>query len=74
MFLLFEILRVAIAALMGIFIIGKIVLILRCVIRQDKPLALASTITFIGLVSYLPVRAIFMTITGKFLLELLQIF
>lgn len=73
MFLLFEILRVAIAALMGIFIIGKLVLILRCVIPQDKALAVASTITFIGLISYLPVRIIFVAITRKFQLYFFQI-
>lgn len=65
LWILYQTLTVIIAALLGSTIIGKILISLRCVLPQDKSLALGMELTIAGLLVYLPGKISYQYISGK---------
>ena len=65
MLIVFQILSISAAGIYGITTIGKIIISLRCVLPQDKGLALAMEVMFVGLFAYIPVHLAYDVVTRK---------
>lgn len=52
------------AAILATRIVGKLLISIRCVLRQDKALALAFELTFLGLIVYIPGKLAYDFIAG----------
>lgn len=64
MWIIYQTLTITIAALLGSSIIGKILISIRCVLPQDKSLALAMELTLTGLLVYIPGKISYQSIAG----------
>ncbi|XP_058446033.1 solute carrier organic anion transporter family member 74D [Malaya genurostris] len=60
--IIFQVLTVVVAVLLGSALIGKVIISIRSVLPQDKALALAVELTLVGLVVYLPGTAAYQAI------------
>lgn len=63
--IIFQALTVFGAAVVATRLVGKIVISIRCVLRQDKAMALAIELTVAGLVVYIPGKIIYELIAGE---------
>ncbi|XP_058819784.1 solute carrier organic anion transporter family member 74D [Topomyia yanbarensis] len=60
--IIFQVLAVVVALLLGSALIGKVIISIRSVLPQDKALALSVELTLVGLVVYLPGTAAYQAI------------
>ncbi|XP_053696574.1 solute carrier organic anion transporter family member 4C1 [Sabethes cyaneus] len=60
--IIFQVLTVVVAILLGSTIIGKLIISIRAVLAQDKALALSVELTLVGLIVYLPGTAAYQAI------------
>lgn len=67
--IIFQALTVFGAAVLATRIVGKILISIRCVLRQDKALALALELTLLGLIVYIPGKIAYEFIAGEFTIE-----
>lgn len=65
MLIIFQILSVMAACIYGMTTIGKIIISLRSVLPQDKGLALAMEVMFLGFFAYIPVHLAYDVVTSK---------
>lgn len=63
--IIFHVLSTFGAVCVGSRIVGKIIISIRCVLPQDKALALAMELTLIGLIAYIPGKIAYDEIAGK---------
>lgn len=65
MLIVFQTLSVMTACIYGMTNIGKIIISLRSVLPQDKGLALAMEVMFLGFFAYIPVHLAYDVVTRK---------
>jgi len=63
--IIFQIMSISVAFLMGVGVIGKTLITLRAVLPQDKSLALAFELMIVGLFAYVPVHLSYDIVTRK---------
>ncbi|KAI9583900.1 organic anion transporting polypeptide 33Eb isoform 1-T1 [Glossina fuscipes fuscipes] len=63
MLVIFQVLSVSMAVIFGMTTIGKIIITLRSVLPQDKGIALAVEITFVGLFAFIPAHLAYDLVT-----------
>lgn len=61
----FQILIILAAALLGSTLVGKLVISLRCVMPQDKSIALSIELFLIGLIANIPGKLLYQLIASK---------
>lgn len=65
--LIFQALSMFGAVLLASRLVSKIIISIRCVLRQDKALALAFELTLIGFIAYTPAKIMYQLIAGKYI-------
>lgn len=63
--IIFQALTVLGAAILATRLVGKIIISIRCVLRQDKALALALELTLVGIIAYIPGKIVYELIAGN---------
>lgn len=66
MLVIFQVLSVSMAVIFGMTTIGKIIITLRSVLPQDKGIALAVEITFVGLFAFIPAHLAYDLVTRTY--------
>lgn len=65
MWIIYQALTISLCALLGSSVIGKILISIRCVLPQDKSLALAMELTTAGLLVYVPGKISYQFVAGE---------
>lgn len=69
--IVFQVLTVVGAALLGSGLVGNILISIRSVLPQDKALALSTELTVLGLIVYIPGKISYQSLAGIFGIELI---